>query len=382
MIGDFLDKYTFDYLMEVALSKVPNTMDKREGSIIYDALAPACYVLAEYFMRLKDVFENTFAETASGEYLDKRVAEQGITRFAATNAVKKGRFETVSGLPMDIEIGSRFSTITETDALNYVVTDRYIVDGEPVAGEYLLTCETKGTIGNGFVGNIMPITYISGLGTAIITDLITPARDTETDSELRLRYFTALSNTPFGGNVAQYLQQLLEIDGVGAAQIYPVWNGGGTVKCSIIDASYNIVTDAFIESVQEMFDPNTQGEGLGLAPIGHSVTITTATAKTIDISTNITLMSGYTVETVRPLITNVIEEYLLTLRKAWGVANDLNQYNLGVYVAKINAAILSISGIANVTDTKINGVAADLTLTETAAKQELPVLGGITLNGE
>ena len=37
MIGDYLEQYTFEYLMEQSLSRVPDTIDKREGSIIYDA---------------------------------------------------------------------------------------------------------------------------------------------------------------------------------------------------------------------------------------------------------------------------------------------------------------------------------------------------------
>jgi len=49
MIGEFLEKYTFDYLMKEALSRVNENIDTREGSIIYDALAPACYELAGFF---------------------------------------------------------------------------------------------------------------------------------------------------------------------------------------------------------------------------------------------------------------------------------------------------------------------------------------------
>ena len=77
MIGNYLDKYTFKYLMESALDNIPDDLDKREGSIIYDALAPACYELAEYYMELKKILENTFASTASNEYLDLRAAELG-----------------------------------------------------------------------------------------------------------------------------------------------------------------------------------------------------------------------------------------------------------------------------------------------------------------
>ena len=53
MIGDFLEKYTFDYLMNDALSRVNENIDTREGSIIYDALAPACYELAGFLFAVK-----------------------------------------------------------------------------------------------------------------------------------------------------------------------------------------------------------------------------------------------------------------------------------------------------------------------------------------
>lgn len=41
MIGRYSDEMTFDYIMNRMLESVPDTVDKREGSIIYDALAPA-----------------------------------------------------------------------------------------------------------------------------------------------------------------------------------------------------------------------------------------------------------------------------------------------------------------------------------------------------
>lgn len=380
MIGDYLQQYTFEYLMEQALSRVPDTIDKREGSIIYDALAPACYELTEYYMRLKNILKDTFAETANEEYLDLRVAEQGIKRFPATAAVKKGMFETESGAPLEVEIGSRFSTISETETLNYVVTAPYEIDGAVVPGSYQLTCETIGTVGNAYVGNLMPINYINGLSSAVMTDLIIPARDVETDDDLRARYFLALTDKPFGGNLAQYDEVLKNIEGVGEVQIYPVWDGGGTVKCSVIDASFNPITTDFINVVQNEIDPTPQGTGLGLAPIGHVVTIVTPEELTINIETNILLMAGYTKVQVEQPIKDALEEYMLSLRRQWGIPNDFNEHILGVYISRINAAILNVAGIANVTDTTINGLPQDLTLIQTAALQELPILGQVILN--
>jgi len=380
MIGDYLEQYTFEYLMEQALTRVPDTIDKREGSIIYDALAPACYELSEYYMRLRKVLQDTYAETANEQYLDLRVAEQGIKRFEATAAVKKGVFETASGAPLEIEIGSRFSTISETESLNYIVIAPYLLNDVPVAGSYQLTCETIGTIGNAYVGNLMPISYINGLSSAVMTDLIVPARDVETDDDLRARYFLALNDKPFGGNLAQYDEVLKNIEGVGEVQIYPVWDGGGTVKCSVIDASFNTITTDFINVIQEQLDPSPQGTGLGLAPIGHIVTIATAEELTINIEANVLLMAGYTKSQVEQPIKDALEQYMLSLRKAWGVPNDFNQYILGVYILRINAAILNVAGVSNVTGTTINSLAADLTLVETAERQELPILGVVTLN--
>ena len=57
MIGDYLEKYTFEYLIDSALSRVSDSIDKREGSIIYDALAPACYELAEVYMQLRSILD-------------------------------------------------------------------------------------------------------------------------------------------------------------------------------------------------------------------------------------------------------------------------------------------------------------------------------------
>lgn len=381
MIGDYLDKYTFKYLMESALGNVPDSLDKREGSIIYDALAPACYKLAEYYMELKKILENTFASTASNEYLDLRAAERGLKRHAASYAVKRGDFLTSSGNPAVIPIGSRFSVISDTLNINYEVTEEYLDEfGEIVPGAYRMTCEEPGTIGNSYVGNIIPIDYVQGLSEAIMTDLIIPARDVETDDDLRSRYFLSLTEKPFGGNIAQYKEELKNIDGVGAVQIYPAWDGGGSVKLSVIDAEYNIITNDFITTLQNMIDPTPQGTGLGLAPIGHTVTVTTPIEKTIDITATVMLESGYTLGQVTPLIEDAIESYLRGLRETWDISDDLNNYSLAVYIARINAAVLGVAGIANTTGTTINGFASDLTLTQDATTQELPVLGTVIVS--
>ena len=385
MIGDYLEQYTFEYLMEQALARVPDTIDKREGSIIYDALAPACYELSEYYMALKRILQDTYAETASGQYLDLRVAEQGISRFQATYAVKKGEFTDTSDNPAMIPIGSRFSTISDYMPINYIVTEVYKDEfDESVPGMYLLRCEELGSKGNSYSGNLIPIDNIPNLKTAILTDLIVPAQDVEEDEDLRIRYFAKINEKAFGGNVAQYKSEIKNIDGVGDVQIYPVWNGGGTVKCSIIDSNYNKLSPEFVSIIQNIIDPeNSDGDsglGLGIAPIGHKVTITTPTEKVIKVEADVVLTSGFTLVQTKPLIESAINEYLLELRKQWGIEDELNNYSLAVYLSRISAAILSVTGVANVTNVKLNDDTQDIILTQNSSLQELPILGEVIIN--
>lgn len=385
MIGDYLEKYNFEYLIETALDNVPNTVDKREGSIIYDALAPACYELAEYYMQLKRILQDTFAQTASEQHLDLRVAEQGISRFQATRAVKKGEFITNGDNPAMIPIGSRFSAISETASINYIVTEVYKDEfGSVIPGAYLLTCEQFGTIGNNYSGNVIPIDNIPNLKSAVLTDLIIPAQDTESDSNLRERYFAKINEKAFGGNIAQYDLEIKSIEGVGDVQIYPIWDGGGTVKCSIIDADYNKLSPEFVNIIQNIIDPENadgqNGVGLGIAPIGHKVTIVTPTENIIDIEADIALLNGFTLTQLKPLIEEAIQQYFLELRKQWGVEDDLNNYSLAVYISRISASILGVGGVANVTNVKLKGQSQDIVLTQNALTQEIPILGEVVIN--
>lgn len=384
MIGDYLEVYTFDYLMEQALIQVPNTVDKRQGSIIYDALAPACYRLADFYNTLRNVYKDTFAETATGESLDYRVAEQGIKRYLATYAIKKGYFASAAAQPMAIPLGARFSTISDINPITYTVIAAHAEDGVVQPGYYQLKCETAGVVGNEYSGTLTNITYIQGLASATMSELINPARDEETDEALRTRYFEMVNQKAFGGNIAQYDQELKDISGVGDVQIYPVWNGGGTVKLSIVDSQYHKCSNEFIGIVQNLVDPeNSQGvtgTGLGIAPIGHKVTVVTATEYTANITATVVLMSGMSIGQVSAPIKNAIEAYFETLRKNWGMSDEYNDYSLGIYISRITAAILTVPGVANVTNVKINGSSSDITLIENATTQQLPMVGTVTIN--
>lgn len=48
---------TFETIMDRCLSRVSSSVDKREGSVIYDALAPACAELATLYTELSNILD-------------------------------------------------------------------------------------------------------------------------------------------------------------------------------------------------------------------------------------------------------------------------------------------------------------------------------------
>lgn len=384
VLSEYLQKYTYDYILTEALSKVPDNVDKREGSIIRDALSPCCYEAAKHILYLADIIEQTYIETANGLWLDGRVIEGGITRDPATYAKKLGVFKTQLDEPCQISIGQSFSTVGDT-ILNYTAVQVYAnEDGDVVPGSYIMQCNTVGSVGNSYIGRIVPNDYIEKLASAEITTLLYPGEEEESDDSLRERFLANLMKTAFGGNIAQYRQWAKEIPGIGGVQVYPVWAGGGTVKLSIIDTDYNSCSSEFCQTILEKFDPeNSGGEtglGLGIAPIGHKVTVSTPLPRTINVSGKITLLPGYKLETLLPQIKLALEEYLLSLREAWENSDDENNYSVIVYLGRINFAILNVKGVSSAYELQLNGTDTDIRLTETSSLQEIPVLGTVSLD--
>ena len=306
-VGAHLDRYTYQKLLADALAMVPDTLDKRQGSIIYDTLAVSDVQLAEGYALLKGFYLDGYALTARGHYLDLRVAEAGVTRHAATAAVKLAHFEDASGNPVPLPIGTRFSTASDSNALIYVIS---CADTSP--GYYQMTCETVGTAGNDYTGALLPIGYLTGVATATMTDLLIPASDAEKDDALLARYLEAINQPAFGGNVAQYRRWVLDMAGVGAVQVYPVADGGGTVKVSIIGADYNPASTALMDAVQTALDPEeNHGMGLGLAPLYHTVSVVTPDKVSISVEANLALQSGVVIEQITKSVNEAIVGYLL-----------------------------------------------------------------------
>lgn len=367
----------YDYFLRKMLDAVPDNIDKREGSIIYDALAPAALVMGQQSLDMANVIKETYIKTASGEFLDYRAIEHGTSRYPATQTEAKAKVLNDKKEPLNnVQIGDKFASIGDSPIF-YAVTK--VNDDLTVE----LTAEVKGSSANSYIGQILPVTPNDLLSWAEITEITAPARDVESDDHLRARLLSSQSWIAYGGNVADYLDMTSKIDEVGAAQIYPTWNGGGTVKVVILNNDLMPASASLVQKVKNTLDPeDKQAEGYGLAPIDHAVTVTAPEELIVNVDISVKLDDTKVTRYVKDSITKAVESYFQSLRKDWA---DINQklgrgYQETIYRSKILSQVMLTEGVINAKLPSLNGRDADIDLVFNNSKSQLPVVGTVTIN--
>lgn len=352
---------SYEALMERKLDMIDDRRDKRQGSLIYDALAPNAAETASFYADLEMLEDRTFGDTATGDDLTRRAAERGITRKGAVKATFYGSFLDENGAEYPVEAGTRF----------FLEKYYYVVLSREEDGRYVLECETAGACGNDYLGNLLPLETMMGLAEATLTELRTDGEDEEGDEELRKRYFASFDADAFGGNIADYKSKVNALQNVGGVKVYPAWNGGGTVKVVIIDQGWRAPTETELSELQDRIDPESRGEGYGIAPIGHRVTVDGVTEVPCRISMNLSLAEGEVQETVLADIQGRFEVYFEEMRKNWADSTYLT-----VRISYLEARALEAEGVVDISDCSINGGSGNLVL----GVDEVPVLGEIGVN--
>ena len=376
-LANELEAQNYDYWLNLMLDNVTNDIDKREGSIIYDAVAPAAMVSAQQSLSLANIIRETYIKTAQGEFLDYRAIEHGTSRYEATNTEVKAKFNDDDGNPVNVEVGDRFANIAESPIF-------YTVIKANDDGTAEMQAEESGTSANSYIGQVLPVTPNDNLAWAEITEVTIPARDEENDEHLRARLLNTNSWVAYGGNVADYLDMTSKISDVGATQVYPVWNGAGTVKLVILNNDLMPASQTLIKKVKEEIDPeDNETQGYGLAPIDHQVTVVAPETFEVNITMNVTIAENANIDTIRTNIKASLEELFKSLRKDWSTIDSVTGrgYKLTVYRSKILSRVMTLEGVTNATMPQLNGKDEDLQLVFTNTTSQLPVLGEVTVNG-
>ena len=326
-------------------------LDTREGSMVFQAIAAAAMEFSIIYEHLDSVLDQAFIGTAS---LDNaiRICQQAgmdISQFDATYASFEAEFNIA------VPLGSRWNLDQYNSAVRELISSS-------TTYKYVIDCETPGSGPNAITGNLTPVEYIEGnLTLARINSCLVPGEDEATTDQVVDAYYSYVTHQANNGNAAQYVEWANEFDGIGQVKVMPLWNGIGTVKVSILDYDGDPASDELIDAFQEYLDPDEEGLGNGMAPIGAKVTVSTATTKAIDVSATITFKEGYSDTTE---LDNAISAFF----------REMSYKRDSVPYMNIGSVLVNLESVDFITGMLVDGGTADIPLGD----EEVPVLGTAT----
>lgn len=339
------------------LNNIDNSYQKTEGYPTYDLTRGIAYGIDLVYTHSKEVEYKQHIENLSGDELVQVIFERtGLERKHATKA--EGELTVIQGFG-NILKGDLFET--ETGVQFESLYSGLVQTGD----KFKIRALVGGVDGNVTANTIvyMPVT-ITGISKVTNAKATEGGYDEETDSSLIERYYDRLRNPINGVNANQYIEWAENVDGVGGAKCIPVWKGINTVKVVIIGSDFKPATTPIIKAVQDYIDPHKNGDGAGEAPIGAVTTVVSATTKTINVSLQLTVNSGVKVDDVKANIKKLLERYITSI----GFKESY------VSRAKIGQQILSVNGVKDYYDLKLNGGYENVRLTT----EDCAVLGAIT----
>lgn len=344
------ENLTVEQIKNDILNRISSDLDKSEGSFINDMVSGVAYEIWKVYQSMDALIPIAFVDETSGQYIDKRCAEYGITRKPGTKAKVTLKFTGTDGTV--IEKGKVFLT---SDGLQFETDEEAtITDGTATV---TATAVEIGEAYNVEAGTITKqLVSISGLTSVANEEPATGGTDPETDEALVKRLYDFLQNPATSGNAAHYRQWALEVNGVGAAKVFPLWNGPGTVKVLIVGNNKEPVDATIVANCAAHIEENR--------PIGATVTVESAEGLEINVSATVVIDSSTTIEKVQEEFRAALDTYLKSIA--------FEKYTL-VY-NRIAYMLLGIDGVTDFTSLTVNGV-TDIII----ADNQVPVLGTVIL---
>ena len=343
-----MTEQTYENIKQRILNNIQTDIDKREGSFTQNLISPISQELAKFYIEQEDLVNMAFVRNGFFNYLDDKCWEYGIDRKIGTSAVGEVTFEGADGTSI-----SNGTVIYHNDLYYVVLNDADISNGK---ADLIVEAYEMGKKYNVIRNTEFALKEnIQGVTRVYAKEDFKDGTDTETDEELRDRYFDTIKKSYTSGNVAHYEAWTTEVSGVGLCKVYPLKNGNGTVEVVITDSNMLGASSELIESVKANIEEKR--------PIGANVSVVSATEKAINITANITLASGYSVEEVKSEFTNKVTEYL----------KDISFKSSYVSNARLGNLLLDTNGVFDYTEFKINNLSTNIALSDI----EVPKLGTI-----
>lgn len=326
-------------------------LDIREGSYTGDMLSAAAYEIWKIYQSLNALIPIAFVDETSGEYIDKRCAEYGITRKSGTKARGKATFFGADGT----RIPKGTILLTASGLEFFMLKSVQIVEGS-ASGE--IEAAAVGTSYNAAAGYINSVSIgIPGL-TSVSGGATSGGTDPETDKDLVERLYRRLRNPATSGNSEHYRQWALEVPGVGAAKVTPLWDGPGTVKVLIVDQNRRPAAASILEACAKNIEAQR--------PIGAAVTIKSAEGLEINVSASVILESTASTDTVNSEFSKALEEYIRQ--------SAFEKYE--IFYNRIAFILMDVPGVTDYSSLTVNGGMDNICI----GADQVPLVGEVKIN--
>lgn len=333
------------------LSRIVSNLDTREGSFTNDMCSAVAYRIWETLQSLDAVVPIAYIDETSGDYIDKRCGEYGITRKVGQKARVTLQITGTAGTA--VPAGKVFVTASGlayvTDAAVTLVTGA--TDDAATAAEVGTAYDVAAGTITGQLENLVGITAVTNGAAAV------GGTDPETDAALAARFYDMLQHPATSGNAAHYRQWALEVPGVGAAKVYPLWSGAGTVKVLICSSDKRPVDDTIVSACSAHIEANR--------PIGATVTVKSAEALTVSVSASVSIDAGTTKAAVQAAFVAALSAYLRGI--------SFSKYTL-VY-NRIAALLQDVDGVQDYSGLTVNGGTANIPI----GADQVPTMGTVNI---
>lgn len=298
------------------------------------------------------VLDQSFPQTAQGQYLDYHAETRALTRLPAAKAAGVLRFSAPSAAVTDYEIEAGSVAMT-TGGVRFETTEKATLQKGETYVDVPARAVEAGANGNAIAGavHVMAV-YPVGITRCENPEAFSGGSDEESDEKLRERVLESYRRLPNGANAAFYEQEALRFPSVAAAKAVGRARGIGTVDV-YVSTHGGAPEEELLGEISAALQKKRE--------IAVDVAVKVPTEKSIDVAAELEAEQGWTMRE----ITDAAQEAL----QAYFTGERLGE---PVYRAKLASILYGVPGVKNY---HLLAPAADVP----AGATELPVLGKVTL---
>ena len=298
------------------------------------------------------VLDQSFPQTAQGQYLDYHAETRALTRLPAARATGVLRFSAPSAAVTDYEIEAGSAAMT-TGGVRFETTEKAMLRKGETSVDVPARAVEAGANGNAIAGavHVMAV-YPVGITRCENPEAFSGGSDEESDEKLRERVLESYRRLPNGANAAFYEQEALRFPNVAAAKAVGRARGIGTVDV-YVSTHGGAPEEELLGEISAALQKKRE--------IAVDVAVKVPTEKSIDVAAELEAEQGWTMRE----ITDAAQEAL----QAYFTGERLGE---PVYRAKLASILYSVPGVKNY---HLLAPAEDAAVDAT----ELPVLGEVRL---